>query len=278
LKEGEHEPYNVRPASDEDLHFIMELYEHAMTRYLVSSVRDEATWRCDLRGRHEKSLTRMELRIIETPEGEPVGFLAHHSFLWGPVMPVHQYELKPGASWVAVTPSVLRYLGKVGAEYEARDKKEEFGAFMFQLGEEHPVYDVMPSKLPRKPPPWLYYMRVPDLPAFVRHIAPVLERRLSASTLAGHTGELKLNFYKSTLKLTLDKGKLASAEPYTPEHQEDGDIFFPNLTFLHLLFGHLELEELERVYGDCWVKAEDEQRLLLKVLFPREGSLVMPVG
>ena len=39
-------------------------------------------------------------------------------------------------------------------------------------------------------------MRVPDLPGFLRKVAPVLRKRLAGSPCQGHTGELKINFYR----------------------------------------------------------------------------------
>jgi hypothetical protein len=277
LKEGEPEPYHVRPATDDDLPFIEELYNRAMKRYLVSALRDAPLWKYELDGRSHRSVEHKELRIITTPEGEPVGFVMHNDTVWGPTLSINMYELKPGASWVAVTPSLLRYFEKVGKEYAEREKKADFGAFMFSLGDEHPVYDAIPSKLPRKPPGYTYFMRVPDMPAFLLHIAPVLEERLAASSLAGHTGEIKLNFYRSNVKLSFAEGKLTDAAPYAPSHQEDGDAFFPNLTFLHMLFGHLNLDDLTRVFSDCWFKG-DEGRLAVTALFPRQDSFVLPIG
>ena len=54
-------------------------------------------------------------------------------------------------------------------------------------------------------------------------------------------------------------------------------MFFPNYTFLHLLFAHLELDDIERVYPDCWA-ANDEVRALTRVLFPRQDSLAVPLS
>jgi hypothetical protein len=60
--------------------------------------------------------------------------------------------------------------------------------FAMGLGAEHPVYDFFPECWPvvRKPGAW--YLRVADLPAFVRLIGPALEKRLACSTMAGYTG------------------------------------------------------------------------------------------
>jgi hypothetical protein len=214
--------------------------------------------------------------IITTLDGKPVGALGHTGKLSRGAIEVNLYELAQGVRWAAVTPTVLRYLGKRGEEFEAREKKIPFGAYILQLGDTHPAYDIINSKLPRKVPNYTYFMRVPDVAAFVRHVAPIFEKRLAGSIFEGHTGELKLNFYRSAFKMTFAQGKVSAAS-YAPAHQDDGDLFFPNYTFLHLLFAHLELDDLERVYPDCWA-ANDEVRALTKVLFPRQDSLAVPLS
>ncbi len=277
LKEGEPEPFVVRPATEDELPFIGNLYDRAMSRYLISARRDLDVWLYEMKVRTPQSGPARVFCIIETPDGKTVGSLVHYDYLFGPTLGVWLYELLPGVRWAAATPSVLRYLGKRGVEYAERDKKREFGAFMLGLGASHPVYDIIASQLPRKPNPYCYYIRVPDVPAFIRHVGPALDARLPGSPFEGHSGELKINSYRSAFKLVFSEGKLTSAEPYTPDHQEDGDAFFPNLTFLHMLFGHLDLEEINHVYPDCAAQS-DEVRALLKTLFPKRDSLVLAIG
>ena len=36
---------------------------------------------------------------------------------------------------------------------------------------------------------YAYYLRVPDLPAFMRRIGPVLEKRLAESVAIGYSGD-----------------------------------------------------------------------------------------
>lgn len=276
LKNGETEAYIIREATEADIPLIARLYNEAMKRYELSVVRDEAAWRYDMFSVSPGSWRKKQFCVIETPEGKPVGALIHHTKLWSGALDVSFYELLPGVRWTAVSPSVLRYIGKRGEEYAARDKKEEFGAFLFELGDSHPAYPMLAAKLPRKAPTYPYYMRVPDLPAFINHIAPALEARLDVSPYKLHTGEIKINLFRTAFKIVLNEGKITS-EPYTQAHQDDGDAFFPNLTFLHILFGHLELEDIEKVYADCWI-ANDEARTILKTIFPKKDSLITVIA
>ncbi|MBE9565402.1 MAG: GNAT family N-acetyltransferase [Proteobacteria bacterium] len=275
LKRGEKEAYLLRPATEGDLPFISRVYREGMKRYLVSAVRNRALWRWELTGRRRAAMERRELRVIETAKGERVGFLAHKAvpWLWGNAFGAEVCELKPGVSWLAVTPSVVRYLVTTGKKYAARANKE-LRRFSFWLGSEHPVYHVIPSLLVDKRPPYSFYIRVPDLPDFLAHIAPALERRLAESVAVGHTGELKLNFYRGGLRLVFRRGRLTQAVPWRPGGGSSAG--FPNLTFLQLLFGRQSLEELRGAHPDCYASS-DEAELLLEVLFPKRPSSVWTV-
>ncbi len=101
---------------------------------------------------------------------------------------------------------MLRYLESIGSDYAKREDRE-FRAIEFYLGDEHPVYDTIPNRLFRRNPPYAWYIRVPDLPIFVRHIAPALEHRLAHSVQAGYTGELRISFYRSGLRFRLHPGR-----------------------------------------------------------------------
>ena len=105
----------------------------------------------------------------------------------------------------------------------------------------------------------------------------MLERRLAGPIAAGHTGELKLSFYRSGLRIVMDSGRLATIEAWEPSDTEDGDAGFPNLTFLQLLFGYRALDELKQAFPDCWCGGDDA-RVLLSTLFPRQASDVWGVS
>ena len=277
LKEDEQEPFIIRSAEEGDIDFILDLYEHASGRYLLSCQRDEAIWRYELSGMSEKNINRSEIRLIETVAGEKVGYLAHNSFIWGPHMAATAYEVKPGISWGVVTPSVIRYLIHTGEQYAARDEDgPACSGFGFWGGIQHPVYDVLADKLPRVRKPYAWFVRLPDIPDFVQHIALALEKRLANSPFSGHTGELKLTFYRRGLKMTFEYGRLNETAAWEPTpHGHSGDAAFPDLTFLQLLFGYRSLDELDNAFADCW--RNDEATGLLNMLFPKKPSNIWPV-
>jgi hypothetical protein len=106
----------------------------------------------------------------------------------------------------------------------------------------------------------------------------VLEQRLAASPLVGYSGELKVTFYRSGLRLVFEQGRLALCKAWQPEPQgHSGDAAFPDLTFLHLLLGHRTLDALKQSFVDCWTRGDDAHALL-QSLFPYQPSDVWPVS
>jgi hypothetical protein len=280
LKEGETEPFTLRPATEADIPFLMEVYAHACKRRLVNCVRDESIWQYELSGKSEKNVDRLEVRIVDLAgTGEPVGYIAHPSFAWDSGILVAQfYELKPGVSWLEVTPSVARYLWQTGETYSKRDGRPPVRTgYGFWFGSEHPSYEVFRDRLPRVRDPYAWYVRVPDLSKFIRHITPALERHIAVSPIIGYSGEVTIGFYRSGLRLAFKNGKLTDVDIWKPSAHNDGMATFPELSFLQLVFGYRRFEELEQSYADCYYD-NDETRVLLNTLFPKRSSSVMMVS
>jgi hypothetical protein len=277
LKDGEAEPFKVRPATVADLPFIAELYNTAVKgRERVTCERTLEEWKYELSGRTARSLGEVAIKLIETPAREPVGYLVHATHIWGGEhgngLAAWCYELKAGLSWLAVTPSVVRHLWDTGKTYADAENKT-IQRFTFSMPENHPVYEACAGRLPHSSRPYAYYVRVADVGGFLKHVAPALEARLARSVAAGHTGELKLNFYRTGVRLGLENGRLATVDRWQPTSDSEGDASFPNLTFLQLLLGYRSLDELRLAYADCGYH-NDTARALVNALFPRQPSHV----
>lgn len=276
LAEGEAEPYPIRPAAEADLPFLLDLYEQAVRRHAIACVRTTEIFRYELSGQSELNANRSETRIIEDRSGQPVGYFLHAHWLGATGLSALWYELRPGLSWLDVTPGVVRWLWNKGQEYARRDGKtcQSFG---FMLGIQHPVYEALGRNLPGQHLPYAWYLRVADLPGFLNHIKPALEKRLAESIAAGHSREIKISFYRSGLRLAIEQGRFTAIEAWQPSPEDGGAIAFPGLTFLQLLFGYRSCDELHQSFADCWYDGEDV-RALINILFPKKVSDVFPVS
>ncbi len=278
LKEGETEPYQIRPATQADIPFLSATYARAAARQMLQAQRTEEIWRYELEGKSSRSVIRNEYRVIQTPQGEPVGYLCHPWYNWDWGIPLYEFELKAGVSWLAVAPSVARYALQTSREYALRDSQppEQKSAVAFWHGSSHPVYEVWKEKLPRIRQTYAWYVRVPDLPGFLRHIAPALEKRLQESLIPHYSGTLRLNLYQTGVQLTFENGNLTDASAYKPQPNDMGQVGLPDLTVLQLLFGYRSLEELKQSYADCYWET-DEARLLTETIFPKKPSSVQGI-
>lgn len=275
LKEDETEPYTIREARPVDIPFISKMYDRGRKRSLFSCQRDEAVWRYEMLEQHESF--RGVMGIIETQDGKPIGFLWRGRKLWNSGIEVFCYELDSGVQWASVTPSVIRHLQSVGEDLASKDEKKTWESYTFELGTTHPAYDVAAKHLPEEHKPYAWYIRIPDLPDFIQHISPVLERRLAASEHAGYSGELALDFHRDGLKMTFEDGRITAVESWQPSTEDRGALGFTDLSFLHMVCGYRSFQELRDFYADVYAssKKTPEAPALIDILFPVKTSTVL---
>ena len=276
LKDDEAEAYTFRPASEDNIPFLKATYDLGCKCQMVSAIRDEAQWRYELTGKRNYNIDRREIYIIQNTAGAPVGFIAIPAVKWGDKSALTAYELAPGFSWSAVSPSVIRFLWKRGEEL-AQEQERQQTIFGFWLGTTHPAYDVMASKLPQKHNPYAFFMRVPDLPALLTKITPALEARLADSAFAHYSGEVKLNFYRDGICLNFENGRLTKIDVLGIENPDAVTANFPDLVFLQLLFGYRTMDELDDAFCDCYAKNE-ESKNLINALFPKKASDIWAIS
>jgi hypothetical protein len=272
LKEGESEAYRFRLMTRDDVPLVMELYDRDCARSLVACPRSEAEWLRSLEVTPESILYRAWV-IIETAEGRAIGVMKiARELSWRNMFPVRMFNVIEGESLRAVLSSALRWL-KTEAEALAAAKQQPLPTLHFELGEQHPVFEAAPDMFHKITPSYAWYMRVADVPQFINHVAPVLEKRLAQSALNGFSGEIKVTEYVRGFTLKIEQGKI-SAEQWMPD---DGDnAMFPPFTFLQVLFGRRSVSEVRSMFPDCIL--QDEAAALFEVLFPRRYSNVMPIG
>ncbi len=281
LKKDEEEPFSFRQAEEKDLPFIADLYRKSCRRHLLSCVRDADTWLYELKTRTPHSSYTWDMWMIESPEGESVGYLFTVPTIYGGKVYLRTVEVAEGISWFELAHPLLRQIRKIGESYVEKGWVEgdnkEFTGYSFDLGADHPLYHMIPNRLPLKFDPYAYYIRVPDLPGFLKLISPVLEERLAQSYMVGHTGELTLNFFRGGLRMDFEKGKIKEITPWQIKVGERPSAHFPDLTFLQLVFGYRDVQALEDAFPDLYYPKEGTKPLL-KILFPRKPSRVLDLG
>jgi GNAT superfamily N-acetyltransferase len=230
---------------------------------------------------HDRNGIGARYWTIRDARGDVCGWALLPIRRWGSDLLVGELAFAPDADLPGLAPSLLRSLrDHARGTPHVRPDGPDCTGIRFDMGPHHPLYDVLGDALaPRQHAPYAWYIRVPDVAGFLRLIAPVLEERVARSPLHGHSGEATLDLYRDGLLLRLDRGALTAIEPWQradPQADEDTSLSCPPLVFLQLLLGYRRLEELSATYPDVIVR--DDARLLFETLFPRERSVVAPLG
>jgi len=282
LKDGESESYLIREAQEQDLALIANLYDLGCKRSLVSVQWNEALWHYELNGKQRYNINGRRLFVIEDDSHTPVGFVAVPGVKWRKMTAVTAFELLPGVSWFKVTPSLVRWLWKLG-EDQGKEQNLSHEIFGFWLGDEHPAYTAYGDRLPRVREPYSWFLRVTDMVKFLQLISPALEKHLLGTMLEGYSGDLTLSFYHEGVRMQFEGGKvtkidrLVNGELGKGVEGEGVSAAFPDKTFFHILFGWRSLKEVKHLFPDCeW--RNNEVKTLIETLFPRKVSTLWPIS
>ena len=273
----EQERYHLRPATADDIPLLQELYLAHLGHSLITRLRSPEQWRYEMFGSHPESIWTLKPQMIVAADDTVVGYVNYEPF--GTAIAITELGVRAGHSWRAVGHFLMRYLREeAGVLNPSRAADKQLTNLTFNLGLDHPVYEALEPELEKQIRPYGWYVRVPDIPAFLRHIAPALERQLAGSIMAGHTGTSKINLYHSRFVMVWEDGRLKEiTDGYEYERLEHGDSNFPDLTFLQLLFGFRSYNELNASFVDCYSR-DATTRVLLRALFPKRPSHVIPLG
>jgi hypothetical protein len=122
---------------------------------------------------------------------------------------------------------------------------------------------------------YAWQIHVPDVAALLRALAPVLERRIAASSLAELTQDVRISLYRETIQLRFEAGKVTEVTNagFTTWHEEP--IRFPPLQFTPLVLGYRTWQELKAAFPD--VDVTPKSRLLVDTLFPKTESFIYTI-
>lgn len=272
LDEGESVKFTLRPAGEGDIPALVAWSAAYALENQVSVVWDEAMLRYEITVRNPEAVNAPRIYMIVNPDDEPVGYVLVR--LWENNAALMGYVVSKQSSYLDTFSDVMRGLRHI---IDSMDLPPKFQPGHIRFGDLHPMIDVMVRKtFPSAVTPYTYawYIRIPDVGAFLRHVAPVLERRLEGSAAHGYTGTLTVDFYDFTgLILTFEKGKLLNAEHRILGADDKPDAAFPFYSFFDLIFGRRTTLELGYIMPD--VIAVLKAHILLDTLFPKGHSWLM---
>ncbi|MEZ4711585.1 MAG: GNAT family N-acetyltransferase [Caldilineaceae bacterium] len=284
----EPEPYTLRAATIEDAPTVAALYNHRRRNSLFWHEVPEKFWR--------EFIAYWSAPDVVNKDPFTLGYMLrvcvlvdqHNEICASALLPVRRssdtlyvraIDVSPELDLHTATPALLRLLRAYGEGLPTKNESTPpLNKFDFNLGRTHPLYDAMGQELaPHVDEPYAWYIRVPDVPAFIRRIQPVLEQRLADSNMAGFRGELKLDFYRGRLRMAFEAGKITAVEAWKPPtYGDNADGGSPPLLFLHVLLSYRSVDEVDKLFPDFWVN--NKARQLLRILFPPLPSKIDSLG
>jgi hypothetical protein len=278
LKKDEAELFTLQPAEESDIPLICTLYERETKDMPIAVVMDENYLRWAFLESNKDAGNIQQALMIVDGNGQKVGYLMTTTYRWRVAVSIFGCATIPEVSIVSVIPSILRGIQQYGVQLPSR-LPDAPPVSMIQLGlpNNHPlVTGIDPSIIHHTQNPYAWYIRIPDLPAFIHKITPVLEQRLADSGYSGLTDEYKIEFYRGGLLIQFEKGKLIKVESWQRNSPWDTvHAGFPPLVFTKLLLQYRSLSDLKYAYPDVWTGGNLDG--VLNVLFPQHTSFLFPM-
>lgn len=251
--ELEEEPYTFRLTTVEDIPFLIEEDSAYRKAFSLSSIRDEGIWKYMLTesgeteygsefwiGERKDGAEQFYCRIpkdgfgnglIVSEISETIGHEALHHLLFF----CKQKALERDKPYIRLNLHNESVGGKIAIGMGAPEGK-----------------------------PYAWQIKIPDKTRFLKKIAPVLEKRIAQSPFPRFSETIRLNFFKSSVDLGWDAGKLVSIEPGDGECPNTFSIneeWFPALAL-----GHRSWRELRHIQPSIFPSSE-KTALLIETLF-----------
>lgn len=264
--------YALRPATVGDIDNLTKWEAYRAQKSVLSHIRTPEVWRYEIETRTTQMPLHTYIYIIQDVDSQQdVGYIALHKSDIGKKVELFSYVVGEETSYLLTFEDVMRGIKKIIDEHYVDDLAKHYPDVLRIDGGIPKELDVLiTGVVGRKVEPYAWFLRVPDMAKFLTLIKPVLEQRLEDSVARRYTGTLKIGFHNlHGVVMKFENGKITSIE-YQRLSQWEEDLAFPDQTFLNVLFGHRDLEDLEYIMPDAWGKTRP--RVLLASLFPKGHS------
>jgi predicted acetyltransferase len=248
----------IRPFTSNDIPKAMQLLTEAQQKFYVHSLRDEEIWKMqqetgmiseykfEAYAVEENGEMTAYFRLNDNPESKEL--------LLREITDVNE----PTAQ------SIIAFLKNLGIQRGLEtlvatiSHHEPFTRYLVATG------------LAEENSPYAWQIRITNCTQVLMKMKPLLEKRLASSPHRHLTEKLNFNFYRYTVQVTVENGKITNIE--RSETCEDRKIRFNPLVFVQLLLGHRSSKELQMTYPDFIVQPTHES--LIDTLFPKLPSYI----
>jgi predicted N-acetyltransferase YhbS len=253
--------HDFRRATPDDGPALRQLYDASIDSLDLAARRDGELWTHQLKAAEHCTFTGTTT-VIERGT-RVVGYVRWTDDDWTDRLRILELAVEDGAGARERILSALRYAAERGKAAEKRGLK-------LQLPSDHPAVIIARYLGAADAGYYGWQMKVLDVIGFLRDIGRALELRLAQSPLAGFSGMLVFDLYRSRVALSFDKGQLIEVKEPDTAVEADAGMALEQATQLWL--GWRSRDALEDWYPDFWSRRS--ARHLLDVLFPQARAYI----
>jgi predicted acetyltransferase len=248
---------HIRPFTIKDIPKAMQLLAQSQKKFYVHTIRDEEIWKMQQETGIE-SANRFEGYILEKGDQTIAYLRISYRPLEKELILREVSETNQDAS-----EALLRFL-------KDTDKERGLETLIVQASYRDPFTKQLATLGAVQHMPYAWQIRIVDYAKIIQKMKPIFENRLASSTYCHLTERLCINFYRYTMEVTVEDGKITSINRL--DSSEDRNIRVNPQVFTQLLLGHRSREELEAVYPDFIIRPSHKD--LVDMLFPKLPSYI----
>ncbi len=262
--------YSTRRATLDDVPALQRLYDAGVYALDVAGLRDVALWEYQLSAPPE--ITFYATTTVIERQQRVVGYLRWGEDEWSDRLMISELAVDDGPDARERILAALRFARQQGLVRQKGLVRKEPG-LRLRMPASDPAVNLALELGAVSRGHYGWQMQVLDPVGFMRAIGPALQERLAGSELAGHSGSLVFDFYRSRLALRFEAGKLVEVGAPLGDARADAGLRLETATQLWL--GWRGREALEAWYPDF--RLQEAARPLLDVLFPQARAYVYMV-
>jgi predicted N-acetyltransferase YhbS len=248
---------SFRLATVEDIPALMQFYEAAAQPLNISALRSAHVWRYLLEHTNGTA-TEAQTWLLEV-DGQSVAYCRIPRYGFGEGLIVSEASRLD----LNLANTLLGWLKNMAME---RDKPY----IRFNLSTEKDLLRIARSYGAYDAGGYQWQIHVVDAAALLRRLAPVLERRLSASPFANLNQQVAINLYRGGVELDFVQGKLRAVN--TVAKVGHSEIRIPPNLLAPLVLGWRSRSELAACYPDFGIYGSSG--VLVDVLFPKMQAFI----
>jgi predicted N-acetyltransferase YhbS len=253
--------YRLRRAQPADVPLLQPLYDGMIADLDIAALRDREMWTYQVAA--PEDLAFYPPTTVIEHAGQTVGYIRWTDDDWTEQLRILELAVRDGPGvWERIS-IALRF---------ARDRGMGAGkrGLTLQLPDNHPAVKLARYLSPGEASYYAWQMKVLEVGRFMHAIRSALEARVEGSLLAGYSGVLVFQLYRSRLVLEFDRGLLVNIT--TPDQVENADARMSLKQATQLWLGWRGRQALEGWYPDFSTK--DSSRQLLDILFPQAMAYI----